>query len=130
MPPPFARQPSAIAGTGVFATADLPAAALVLCVSPRGEPPVNHSCDPNLGWGEEGLVALRDIVAGEELSTDYALAISDSEYLLRCHCQTYRCRQLVTGDDWQIEALQRRYAGRWAPSLQALIDARAASPAP
>jgi hypothetical protein len=65
---------------------------------------------------------MRDVAAGTELTTDYALSISDPAYLLRCHCQTYRCRQLVTGDDWRIPELQRRYFGHWAPAVQRLID--------
>lgn len=84
----------------------------------------NHSCDPNLGWAEAyTLVALRDIAAGEELTCDYATSTADPAFLLRCHCQTYRCRQMVTGDDWRIPELQRRYAGRWVPFLQRIIDA-------
>jgi hypothetical protein len=83
----------------------------------------NHSCSPNLGWsGAYSLVALRDVAAGEELTHDYATSIADPEFLLRCHCETYRCRQLVSGDDWQIPELQLRYAGHWLPVVQRLID--------
>jgi hypothetical protein len=115
------RAPSAIAGTGWFTDRALPAGALALAVAPGGEPPVNHSCDPNLGWGEGGLVTMRDVEPGAELTTDYALAIADDGYLLRCHCETYRCRQLIGGDDWRIEQLQRRYAGFFAPAVADLI---------
>jgi hypothetical protein len=38
-----------------------------------------------------------------------------------CHCETYRCRQLVAGDDWRIPELQRRYDGHWVPFLQRRI---------
>jgi hypothetical protein len=113
---------SAIAGTGLFTSVNVRAGTLVLAGAPAGEPPVNHSCDPNLGWSTDGLVAMHDVAAGTELTTDYALSISDPGYLLRCHCQTYRCRQLVTGDDWRIPELQRRYVGHWAPAVQRLID--------
>jgi hypothetical protein len=30
---------------------------------------------------------------------------------------------MVEGSDWRIPQLQRRYAGHWAPEVQALIDA-------
>jgi hypothetical protein len=30
---------------------------------------------------------------------------------------------MVEGTDWRIPQLQQRYAGRWAPAVQALIDA-------
>ena len=34
----------------------------------------NHSCEPNVGFtGQIGLVAMRDIHAGEELNFDYAM---------------------------------------------------------
>ncbi len=35
---------------------------------------LNHSCEPNVGFaGNIVLVAMRDVAAGEELTTDYAL---------------------------------------------------------
>ena len=85
----------------------------------------NHACDPNLGWADEySLVALHDLAADEELCSDYAMSTTDPAYLLRCHCASYRCRQMVEGNDWQIPQLQRRYAGFWVPHIQRLIDAR------
>ena len=83
--------------------------------------PVNHACDPNLGWAGDALVTLRDVAAGEELLVDYAMSTTDPAYLLRCHCASYRCRQMVEGTDWRIPQLQLRYAGHWAPEVQALI---------
>ncbi len=67
-------------------------------------------------------MTLRDIAAGEELLVDYAMSTTDPAYLLRCHCASYRCRQMVEGTDWRIPQLQLRYAGHWAPDVQALID--------
>ena len=69
--PVLRRGPSMIAGSGWFADDDLPAGALALTVAPGGEPPVNHSCDPNLGWSSDGLVTIRD-VAGRH-RTDHRL---------------------------------------------------------
>jgi SET domain-containing protein len=84
----------------------------------------NHGCDPNLGFaGEYSLVTLRDLAAGEELLVDYAMSTTDPDYYLRCHCPSYRCRQMVEGSDWRIPQLQQRYAGHWAPAVQRLIDA-------
>ena len=86
---------------------------------------LNHSCDPTLGWaaGGEVVVALRDVQSGEELTVDYATGTTDAEMLVRCHCETYRCRQLVTGDDWRIPQVQLRYAGHLAPVVQRAVDA-------
>jgi hypothetical protein len=83
----------------------------------------NHSCDPNLWWADAfTLVARRDIAVGEELTSDYATSTADPAFLLRCHCESTRCRGMVTGDDWQIPELQARYAGHWVPMLQRRID--------
>jgi len=83
----------------------------------------NHGCEPNLWWTDEyTLSARRDIAAGEELTHDYSTSIADPQFLLRCHCESYRCRQMVTGEDWRIPQLQRIYAGHWRPTVQQLID--------
>ncbi|MDT4964325.1 MAG: uncharacterized protein QOF87_3972, partial [Pseudonocardiales bacterium] len=84
----------------------------------------NHSCDPNLWWSDAyTLVARRDIAAGAELTSDYATSTVDSDFLLRCHCESTRCRGMVCGDDWQIPELQARYDGHWVPMLQRRIRA-------
>ena len=84
----------------------------------------NHSCEPSAGWaGGYALVALRPLAPGDEVTHDYATSIADPSYLLRCHCGTYRCRQMVEGTDWRIPQLRRRYAGLWTPYLQRLVSA-------
>jgi uncharacterized protein len=70
---------------------------------------INHSCEPNVGFaGNVVLVAMRDIAAGEELTTDYAL-FDDYEGSMACRCGTRSCRGTVDGKDWQRPELQRRY---------------------
>lgn len=121
---------SPIAGKGLFAAAAIPEGAVVarLTAPPADVAdlgPVNHSCDPNLGWRDERtLVAMRDVGAGAELTTDYALALDRPGALVWCHCGTYRCRQVVEGEDWQIPQLQERYAGWWTPRLAERISAQ------
>lgn len=113
-----------MAGRGLFVAEAVPAGAEVLrpeaAVHEHGH--LNHGCDPNLGWSGEVLVALRDLEPGEELLVDYAMSVADPDWFLRCHCPSYRCRQMVEGTDWQIPQLQRRYADRWAPHVQRLVD--------
>lgn len=106
---------SPIAGQGVFARIDLAAGTPVAGA-------LNHSCDPSCWFSGDTLVTRRAVLAGDELTYDYATGSAD-DVVLMCHCETYRCRQLIAGDDWQIPQLQQRYAGHWAPSLQRLIDA-------
>jgi hypothetical protein len=85
----------------------------------------NHACDPNLGWVDAyALATLVDVPAGAELLQDYATSIADPDFVLRCHCHSYRCRQMVEGTDWRIPQLQRRYAGHWTPYVQRLIEAQ------
>ena len=83
----------------------------------------NHACDPNLGWVDEYTLATReDVAAGSELLVDYAMSITDDHWFLRCHCASYRCRQMVEGTDWRIPQLQQRYDGWWTPYVQRLVD--------
>jgi hypothetical protein len=125
---------SEIAGRGLFATVDLAAGTVVVRLEAEpgrggrvdglgvGFP--NHACDPNLGWVDEhALATMTAVPAGSELLTDYAMSICEASWFLRCHCPSYRCRQMVEGSDWQIAQLQRRYAEWWSPSVQRLVDA-------
>jgi uncharacterized protein len=115
---------SSVAGRGLFATAPIPSGTEVLRPAKpvHEQGPLNHACDPNLGWAGAALVTLRDIAVDEELLVDYAMSTTDPAYLLRCHCASYRCRQMVEGTDWRIPQLQQRYAGHWAPQVQRVID--------
>jgi uncharacterized protein len=70
---------------------------------------INHSCEPNVGFaGNIVLVAMRDIAPGEELTTDYAL-FDDADDPMTCNCGAAACRGTISGRDWQIPELQRKY---------------------
>ena len=83
----------------------------------------NHSCDPNCGFkGQLFLVAIRDIGAGEELTFDYAMVISESVgsdvvFEMECVCQSSLCRKRITEEDWKLPALRKRYAGYFSQYL-------------
>ncbi len=123
--------PSLIAGRGLQATEAIASGEAVarfatapVAVADLG--PLNHSCEPNLGWRDEHtLVTMRDVAAGAELTVDYATVMDDPDLALWCHCETYRCRQVIEGTDWRIPQLQKRYAGWWSPRLQGRIDEQA-----
>ncbi|HZY74995.1 MAG TPA: SET domain-containing protein [Jatrophihabitantaceae bacterium] len=108
------RGPSAIAGQGLFASAPIEAGTPVPAVA------ANHSCDPNLWWSGDELIALRAIAAGEELTYDYATGdpagALGTGALLRCNCGSMRCRGLVEAGDRDIPELRRRYAGHFRGS--------------
>lgn len=81
---------------------------------------LNHSCDPNV----VNFVAVRDIGAGDELTTDYAYCEAGPSLKLDpCRCGAALCRGRVTGDDWRRADLQQRYQGRFTMYVQGLIDA-------
>lgn len=83
----------------------------------------NHSCDPNIALqGQIVFVAMRAVVAGEELTHDWATT-DDSDDSMICHCGSTHCRGMITGKDWMQPALQRRYRGWFCWYLQRKIDA-------
>jgi uncharacterized protein len=80
---------------------------------------LNHSCDPNVGVrGQITFVAMRDIPSGAELTIDYAMIDADPAERMACSCGAPECRKLITGDDWRLPELQRRYAGYFSRYLQ------------
>jgi hypothetical protein len=84
---------------------------------------VNHSCEANLGIAGNILaVAIRDIKAGEELTPDYAMFMTNSTQEFECTCGTTSCRKLIRNTDWQNPELQRRYKGFFSWYLQQKID--------
>jgi hypothetical protein len=94
-----------------------------LLLAPGDHRFVNHSCEPDLGWVDAyALATMSDVAAGAELVSDYAMSIAAPDWLLRCHCPSRRCRQMVEGTDWRIPVLQERYDGWWTPYVQRLVD--------
>ena len=87
---------------------------------------LNHSCEPNVGFGGNVvLVAMRDIDSGEELTTDYAL-FDDYEGGMDCFCGRPACRGRIDGRDWRRPELQERYRGWFSWYLERKIaDAQA-----
>jgi uncharacterized protein len=84
---------------------------------------LNHSCEPNAGFaGNVVIVAMRDIGAGEELTTDYAL-FDDSEDQMACRCGKRSCRGTIDGQDWRRPELQRSYEGYFSDYLERKIAA-------
>ena len=83
----------------------------------------NHSCEPNLGFtGQIGLVAMRDIEAGEQLTFDYAMSDGGPYDEFECHCGSLNCRKKVTGNDWKLPQLWAKYEGYFSPYLARRIE--------
>lgn len=60
---------------------------------------LNHSCSPNaeILFGKEiHLVALRDLLAGEEVTFDYA-TLYPASWSMKCRCGEPSCRGVIRG---------------------------------
>ena len=86
---------------------------------------MNHSCESSAWMADEAtLVARRDIDAGEEVTVDYALFTTQSNWMLdsRCRCGSPHCRRIITGDDWMREEIQERYRDHFSPFINRRIE--------
>jgi SET domain-containing protein len=80
---------------------------------------LNHSCAPNVGVrGQITFVAMRDVSPGSELTIDYAMIDGDPSERMVCSCGTRGCRKVITGEDWRLPELQRRYAGYFSRYIE------------
>jgi uncharacterized protein len=96
-------------------------------VEERGDDPgyyINHSCDSNL-WMIDAftLVARRNIKIGKELTADYALWEADPSYISKweCLCGSKFCRKKITGNDWKLKDIQKKYYGHFSPLINKKI---------
>ena len=106
-------------------------ASLNVCPKDFGAPALsflmNHSCQPNTvsddNW--DTLIALHAIALGEEITREYATAVSDPDpqWNFRCSCGALNCRNAITGNDWMIPELQERYRGYFQRNIQEKVDA-------
>ncbi len=85
---------------------------------------INHSCDPNV-WMDDAvnLSAIRDILPGEELTIDYILFEDDENKIASwdCVCHSPLCRKKITGKDWKLPELQKRYKNHFSPLINKRI---------
>ncbi|HLC52886.1 MAG TPA: SET domain-containing protein-lysine N-methyltransferase [Candidatus Nanoarchaeia archaeon] len=84
----------------------------------------NHSCNPNTWMRDEvTIIARRKIKPEEELTIDYVMFVLDENYKMpnACKCGTTLCRQTITGKDWQLSKLQKRYKNNFNPGLNKRI---------
>ena len=83
---------------------------------------INHSCEPNCGIaGTSSVQALRDLKIGEELTFDYAMSDSSQYDEFVCACGKEKCREKITGMDWQNKDLQTKYGKYFSSYIQGLV---------
>jgi SET domain-containing protein len=84
---------------------------------------LNHSCDGNCGFNDDGdFAAIRNVREGEELSYDYALVESNPRFSMRCECRSKHCRHVITGNDWKDEDFIAENRDHMHPHLRRLIS--------
>lgn len=83
---------------------------------------LNHSCEPNVGIrGQISFIAMRNIKPGEELTYDWAME-NPGVWKFRCNCGAKNCRMTITGGDWRLPNLQKRYKGFFSRFVQEKVD--------
>ena len=56
---------------------------------------INHSCEPNTILSGTIILAIRDILNGEEITSDYSTTMDDEIYTLECLCASASCRGII-----------------------------------
>ncbi len=59
--------------------------------------PQNHCCDPNTTFDGLNVLAVKDILAGEELTLDYAQFLDEHMEPFDCRCGAKQCRGHIAG---------------------------------
>lgn len=71
---------------------------------------MNHCCEPNCGLdGNIVFIAIKDILKDEELTYDYCMTETNPDYKMNLFCDKSSCRKVLSGDDWRIPQLQKKY---------------------
>jgi hypothetical protein len=84
----------------------------------------NHSCEPNIGYLDDAyadnIVAIRDILPGEELCCHYGLLETESSLILdmECLCGTASCTGKMTFDFYRNEKFIADYYHVMTPYLK------------
>ncbi len=85
---------------------------------------VNHSCEPNL-WMKDAftLQERRDIETGEELTADCAMWETNEDYVSKwiCNCGSINCRHKITGKDYLLPELRKKYDDHFIPFINKKI---------
>lgn len=80
---------------------------------------LNHSCDGNVGFNQDGdFVAIKDIRKGKELTYDYGLVESNPKFRMQCRCGSKNCREVITGNDWRDDGFRSSKVRYMLPALR------------
>ncbi len=73
---------------------------------------INHSCEPNCGIkGLTRVVAMRPIVAGEQISWDYEMTEKNKYWKMKCKCGASGCRGTIGHYKNMPRSVRKKYVG-------------------
>lgn len=71
---------------------------------------VNHSCNPNAGIQDNNvLIALQDILKGEEIYFDYSNTMDEDHWTMQCKCGNKNCRESIKDFRHLPSQLKQKY---------------------
>lgn len=74
--------------------------------------PQNHSCSPNTAYFGLNLIAIKPILAGDELTMDYANLLDDSAETFDCQCGAGNCRKIISGNKGNSVTLREQHLNK------------------
>jgi len=86
----------------------------------------NHSCTPNVGYGDDSWtvhIALRDIELGEELTVHYGYFETENSFYngLVCKCGSPNCSKILHFDFYKDSDFQDKYYEHCTPYVKSKI---------
>jgi len=86
---------------------------------------MNHSCDPTTWFLDDHTgVARRRVETGEEITYDYATSEIDRTWRMKCRCGSTLCRGVISGRDYRLLDVQRRYGSHMMSHVLRAISNR------
>lgn len=83
----------------------------------------NHSCNPNAYIEDNTIRALVDIYPGMEVTVDYSsFVVHDYVIIDNCQCGADDCRKTITGQDWKLHNLAKKYKNRVSSQVRRLSE--------
>lgn len=80
---------------------------------------INHSCSPNVGFGDDrALIAIKEVQEGEELFLDYGMSETARGWEMPCECGSTDCRKKITGEDHKNPNFREKYGKWFSPYLK------------
>lgn len=73
---------------------------------------INHSCEPNCGVKNLfQIVAMREILPGEEITWDYEMTERHPYWRMKCKCGNSNCRMIIGNFENMPADVRKKYTG-------------------